>query len=607
MENPTKIDPEEVRDYYLNQHHSLSQTAEHFGRSQSGMEKFLKRNNIKKSKDEISEIRKRTILGNYANADKRTPANKLDWKMPKQDELRNNYLSGMTQKDLSSFYEVSVDTIRSWLRKYDIKKSLDDIEESRKKTMQKHFGCDYAMQSAEVREKSKNTCLKKYGVDCYSKTEIGRKKASFTNTREAPSKENLFKYYVVECHSVINTALHFNASAKTVLKWLFQNNLSKTPDQIEKTKKKTNLDRFGVEYSFSSPEVQGHYRENCIEKYGFDHPVDEREERSTIILSSEENFADFLVNNFDDKPNYTMVARALGCSDNKVRNAVRKNGWEDYLSIYVSSPESELQDLLKKFNVDFMPHERKILNRMEIDIYIPAKKIGIEFNGDYWHSDAVKEKNYHFDKSKLAESKGIRLIHIYEYEWNTMKDKIIQLLKIALGIVDTKIYARQCEIREITNQEAKPLNDKVHLQGHRNAQVTYGLYHNGDLVQLMSFSKTHYNRNLKGDNSWEIIRGCPGSNNIVVGGVSKLFTHFVKEHDPDEVFSYCDFNKFDGKSYEAIGMKFVGYTGPDKTYLIDGVAYKRNPSKYKEYKERAEAVIWGAGSKKYLWRKEDCL
>ena len=64
----------------------------------------------------------------------------------------------------------------------------------------------------------------------------------------------------------------------------------------------------------------------------------------------------------------------------------------------------------------------------------------------------------------------------------------------------------------------------------------------------MSFSKTKYNRNL-GENEWEIIRGCPGSNNIVVGGVSKLFKHFIEDYKPNKVFSYCDFNKFDGKSY----------------------------------------------------------
>ena len=47
MKELTKIEPGEVKKYYVDQHHSLSQTAEYFGRSQSGMEKFLKRNEIK--------------------------------------------------------------------------------------------------------------------------------------------------------------------------------------------------------------------------------------------------------------------------------------------------------------------------------------------------------------------------------------------------------------------------------------------------------------------------------------------------------------------------------------------------------------------------------
>ena len=602
------INSEEVKKYYIDQNHTLSQTAEHFNRSQSGMEKFLRRNGIKKSSDEVRRIRSEAAVKNNMSRDKKPPVNKLDWKMPSKGILEKEYFEEKkTQKQMALLHGVSVDTMRRWLSYHEIKKSKDGVAESRRASMRERFGCDYAMQSAEVREKSKETCLKKYGTDCYAKSEAGKENIVFSNAKVSPAKEDLYEYYIVERHSVIDSALHFNVSAKTMLKWLAQNRISKSSGQIEETKEKTNLSRFGVKHSFLSSKVQDNYRKNCLKKYGFDHPVSKDSEFSSEILSSEERFAEFLMGNFDDRPNYTMVAKALGCSDNKVRSAVKKNGWENYLSIYVSSPELELQNLLKGFGIDFVTHERRVLDGMEIDIYIPNKKIGIEFNGDYWHSSAVKDRNYHFDKSKLAESKGIRLIHIYEYEWRVMKDKIIQLLKIALGVVGSKIYARKCEIKEISNQEAKRLNDSVHLQGHRSAQVTYGLYCHGELIQLMSFSKTHYNRNLKGDNSWEIIRGCPGSNNIVVGGVSKLFSRFVKDYDPDEVFSYCDFNKFDGKSYEAIGMKFVGYTGPDKTYLIDGIAYKRNPSKYREYEEKAEAIIWGAGSKKYLWKKEEFL
>lgn len=118
----------------------------------------------------------------------------------------------------------------------------------------------------------------------------------------------------------------------------------------------------------------------------------------------------------------------------------------------------------------------------------------------------------------------------------------------------------------------------------------------------MSFSKT---ANAKRNGAeWEIIRGCPGSNNIVVGGVSRLFKHFIKDYKPSSIFSYCDFNKFNGKSYEELGMKFIGYTSPDKYWVINDHLVPRNPTRYKELKEKAQGVLYGSGSKKYLWRKE---
>lgn len=81
-----------------------------------------------------------------------------------------------------------------------------------------------------------------------------------------------------------------------------------------------------------------------------------------------------------------------------------------------------------------------------------------------------------------------------------MQKKLKELLDEALGRTAHRIYARNCTIKVISNSAAKILNDAVHLQGHRNAQVTYGLFYQDNLVQLMSFSKTRYNKNLKEDN-----------------------------------------------------------------------------------------------------------
>ena len=180
------------------------------------------------------------------------------------------------------------------------------------------------------------------------------------------------------------------------------------------------------------------------------------------------------------------------------------------------------------------------------------------------------------------------------------QEKLKLMLNIALGRVKTKIYARQCLVKKISNREASILNNQIHLQGHRNAQVTYGLYYKDELVQLMSFSRTHYNRNLKSSADWEIIRGCPGSNNIVVGGVTRLLSHFIQDYLPNKIFSYCDFNKFDGKSYLAAGMHFVGYTGPDMKWVMpDYSVISRNPKRHAELKEKAIAQIFGAGNKKF--------
>ena len=57
-------------------------------------------------------------------------------------------------------------------------------------------------------------------------------------------------------------------------------------------------------------------------------------------------------------------------------------------------------------------------NAIEIDIYIPALKLGIEYNGIYWHSTkCIKDKNYHINKTMIARKAGIKLIHIFEDQW----------------------------------------------------------------------------------------------------------------------------------------------------------------------------------------------
>ena len=241
---------------------------------------------------------------------------------------------------------------------------------------------------------------------------------------------------------------------------------------------------------------------------------------------------------------------------------------------------------------------------LELDIYLPDINVAIEFNGLYFHSDACRaEKEYHAIKSKLCDDLGIRLIHVYEDEWKYNNKKICQLLKAALNEVNGNICFKNYKIKEISNKEAKPFNELFHIHGHSSAQVTYGLFCNEELIQLMSFSKIKQNKDLNADNSWKIVRSYSESGSTALDGASMLFKYFIQEQNPDTVDCYCDFNKFNGKSYESLGMQFSGYMPPEKYWIINNRRYVRAP-KNNNVQQKAYRAIWGSGSKKYIWRKD---
>ena len=469
-----------------------------------------------------------------------------------------------SKKDTCKHFEIAENSFNNLCQFYEIKKDLSTQIAKRKQTCLEKYGVDNPSKNIKVIDKIRDS---KSGID---------EKAAYVKR-----KQTKLQKYGDEKYNNIDKAQRTKTEKYGSSKY---NNREKA--------KETCLSKFG-EDNFSKTQT---FKEARKEQFILENSYSDIFKN---IFYDEEAAKEFLG---DKKYSYFDLVKLFNAPYYVIQMWATKHNLRDRLDLSsnpASHYEDEIVEYLNSIGIsNIIKNDRKILACNEIDIYLPDLQIGIEFNGNYWHSDLWKDKKYHFNKSKLAQDKGIRLIHIYQYEWDDerTRSKIKSLLRIACGKVNNKIYARNCEIRKISNKEAKPFNDLNHLQNHRNALITYGLFYENRLVQLMSFS--HHKKY-----EWEIIRGCPGSNNIVVGGVSKLFKHFIRENNPQQIFSYCDFNKFDGIGYESIGMKFIGYTAPDKTWLIKGVAQKRSASHYQEYKKEADAIIWGAGSKKYLWSK----
>lgn len=166
-----------------------------------------------------------------------------------------------------------------------------------------------------------------------------------------------------------------------------------------------------------------------------------------------------------------------------------------------SKLEEELYEFLKSiYQGTIIRHNKEILNNgiynqfgLELDFYIPEKKLALEFNGTFWHNGNHKDKHYHYNKSKLCEDLGIRLIHIWEYEWNNERQKPIlkNIIKNALGINRNKIYARKLAIEVRDSKTMREFFDKNNIQGFRPGKFAVCLVDKDTKECYMSYMFGH--------------------------------------------------------------------------------------------------------------------
>ena len=281
---------------------------------------------------------------------------------------------------------------------------------------------------------------------------------------------------------------------------------------------------------------------------------------------------------------------------------------------YSSKGEKELREFIESLGFKTSKYViGKGSNRFEIDIYVDEKKIGIEFNGIYYHAvNGInkRSRNYHFNKNVTAYENGIDLIQVWEDQWSNQPEVIKDIITARLGLIrGEKIYARKCEIKDVDTASYREFCNKYHVQGYRSASVKLGLYYKGELVQIASFNKARqYSIAGKNNYEWEWVRGCISSNNKVIGGTSKLLKHFIDTYKPSNILCFSDWNLFNGKGYEESGFQFEGLTGPDKFYITKTnrmVRINRSPYAYQQYKLMVQEgklfECYGCGSKKFVW------
>lgn len=293
--------------------------------------------------------------------------------------------------------------------------------------------------------------------------------------------------------------------------------------------------------------------------------------------------------------------------------------------LIISNTQSIVEGMLNDLGVVFVRGDRTIIKPYEIDIYVPNHNLGIEINGNYFHSDiaGLKDRKYHINKTKSCNDKNIKLLHIFEDEVYKSPHIVKSKIENILGLCKEVIYARKCEIVVVEHSIKKKFLNENHLQGNSVDSVRLGLTYCGVLCSVMTFSKKRISTGLKHvDGEWELNRFCSVTGKTVVGGFSRLLNHFVKNHEPKHLTTYADirWSGYNNETtvYSKNGFGFVSYTPPSywyvstKSYLnrlhrytfrksvLVNQGYDPNKTEWEIMRENGYDRIWDCGTMKFV-------
>ena len=343
-------------------------------------------------------------------------------------------------------------------------------------------------------------------------------------------------------------------------------NYTKT-DEYKNRVSKTNLEKYGVINVFQSEIIKDKIKKTNTLKYGVDNISKSKISQLNTLMGKDINYIKYIDNNislFKCNEGHTFEISSDNYHSRFKHNTplcTICNPIGDSSSI----KEKELLEFIKlKYDKEIIQGYR---DQFEIDIYLPHLKIGFEFNGLYWHSEIYKDKSYHLNKTNWFKEKGVRIVHIWEDDWDYKKD-IIKSQIINIFKKSNKIYARKCIIKEVNSKDARFFLDNNHIQGFVGSNLKLGLYYKDQLVSLMSFD--HFEgRNKMPNTEWNLNRFCTILNTNVVGGASKLLKYFIDNYNPSRIISYADKDLSNGSLYEILGFNKINESKPDYKYIVN--------------------------------------
>lgn len=407
-------------------------------------------------------------------------------------------------------------------------------------------------------------------------------------------------------------------------RWCSRSCYKKSPDW-RLTIKETSNQKYGTDHPLSSESVQQKRKETNLKKYGMSNPMmwsgelfkskmiehygeqntravpeinqkilDSINERNSKIYIEklEMHLTDLEITPIDQidvSQRFTPYKFKHSCGKEftcSIDNISKIKCQSCHLPKNLSKLQFEIETFIRSLtSAQIIRNDRTLIYPYEIDILIPELKIGIEVHGDYWHTDLYVANDTHYLKTKMVEEKDYQLIQIFESEWHAKQAIIKSIISSKLGKPQKVLMGRKLSINLVSeDQEIKFFNEN-HLQGYARSCLCYGLYDEARLIACMSFDRPRFNKKY----DWELIRFATIIDHMVIGGASKILSHFIKLHPNTTILTYADRRFSTGKLYEILGFELEGETMPNYWY----VNFKKNLrySRYQCQKKKLKRLL----------------
>jgi len=266
----------------------------------------------------------------------------------------------------------------------------------------------------------------------------------------------------------------------------------------------------------------------------------------------------------------------------------------------ISRPAKEIFYFIK--NIGLNPELEFKINGRFFDIFIPEKRIVIEFNGLIWHSK-FESKIRDYNKYLLAKEHDLNMLSIFEDEWKYKKDTIKSIIKNRLGKSNSKnIKASECEIMKIGQKYASMFYEKFHYIGKCQSDVHYCITYHNEPIGCISFKRNS-------TYCYELSRIVSNHDYEIYDAWNKIILNFIQEFNPETIVSFSDNRLYDGTIFSKIGFELSGEVKPDY-YLVHGnkrfhksvltkheceVKTEKQIMKSKGYRK-----IWDLGKKRWI-------